>query len=92
MTATTNSENLRQYKIRFSLIVGHVLAFASSPEMVREVKNLSPSFNQIVGRSFTLLNILILIVMSILLISSKQFHQALYSDNLYIVDIICHFS
>ena len=48
MTATTNSENLRQYKIRFSLIVGHILAFASSPEMVREVKNLPSSFNQIV--------------------------------------------
>ena len=44
MTATTNAENLRQYKIRFSLIAKQILAFASHPNMVREVKNLSPNF------------------------------------------------
>ena len=38
MTASTNAENLRQYKIRFSLISEQLLAFASSPNMVREVK------------------------------------------------------
>ena len=47
MTATTNAENLRQYKIRFSLIAEQILAFASSPNMVREVKDLSPNFKQI---------------------------------------------
>ena len=47
MTATTNAENLRQYKIRFSLIVLQILAFASSPNMVIKVKNLSPNFKQI---------------------------------------------
>ena len=36
------------YKIRFSLIVEQILAFASSPNMAREVKNHSPNFKQIV--------------------------------------------
>ena len=44
MTAPANAENLRQYKIRFSLISEQLLAFASSPNMVREVKNLLPNF------------------------------------------------
>ena len=47
MTATANAENLRQYKIRFSLITEQILAFASNPNMVREVKNMPPSFKQI---------------------------------------------
>ena len=47
MTTTTNAENLRQYKIRFSLIGKQILAFASHPKIVREVKNLSPNFKQI---------------------------------------------
>ena len=47
MTATTNAENLRQYNIRFSLIVEQILAFASHPNIVREVKNLPPNFKQI---------------------------------------------
>ena len=37
MTATTNAEKLQQYKISFSLIVKQILAFASGPNMVREV-------------------------------------------------------
>ena len=37
MIATKNAEKLRQYKIRFSLIVEQILALASSPKMVREV-------------------------------------------------------
>ena len=48
MTATENAENLRQYKIRFSLIVEQMLAFASSSIVVREVKILSSNFKQIV--------------------------------------------
>ena len=47
MTATTNAENLRQYKIRFSLIIEQILFFASHHNMVGEVKNLSPNFKQI---------------------------------------------
>ena len=46
MSATTNAENL-QYKIRFSLIAEQILAFASHPNLVREVKTLSPNFEQI---------------------------------------------
>ena len=46
-TATTNTENLRHNKIRFSLIVEQILAFAFRPNMVREVKNLSANFKQI---------------------------------------------
>ena len=64
MTATTNAENLRQNKIRPSLIAEQILAFASSSNMVREVKNLSPNFKQIARQCFTLLNILIYIVNS----------------------------
>ena len=47
MTETTNAENLRQYKIIFSLIVEQILSFASSANMVNEVKNLPPNFKQI---------------------------------------------
>ena len=62
MTETTNAENLRQHKIRFYLIVEQILAFASSPNMVREVKNMSPNFKKVAWRSFTLLNVLVWIV------------------------------
>ena len=47
MTMTTTAENLRQLKIRFYLILEPILAFASSPNMVREVKDLSPKLKQI---------------------------------------------
>ena len=40
MTMTANAENLRQYKIRFSLIASH-------PNIVREIKNLLPNIKQI---------------------------------------------
>ena len=43
---------------------------------------------------FTLWNILISViwmVRSILYLNSKQLHQKLYSESLYIVDITCHF-
>ena len=48
MTVTKNIENLLQYKIRFSLIAEQKMAFASSPKLVREIKNPSPDFKQIV--------------------------------------------
>ena len=47
MTATTNAKKFRQNKMCFSLIVEKVLAFASRPNMVREVKNLSPNLKRI---------------------------------------------
>ena len=40
MSATTNTENFRQYKIRFSLIAEQILAFASHLNMVRELKKI----------------------------------------------------
>ena len=43
-TTATDDENIRQYKSKFSLIV---FAFASSNNLVIEVKNLSPNFKQI---------------------------------------------
>ena len=46
-TTTTNAENLWQYKSRHSPIVEHILAFASSTNFVREVKNLSPNVKRI---------------------------------------------
>ena len=45
-TANTNATTLRQHKIRFYLNVEQKLAFTSSPNMVREVKNLSPNFKK----------------------------------------------
>ena len=77
MSATTNVENLQQYKIRFSLITEQALAFSLKRNMVSEVKNLSPNFKQVVQQSFLLLNILIWIIRSILSLNSKQFHQKL---------------
>ena len=47
MTVATNAENLRQCKTRVSLIAEQILVLASSPNRVREVKNLSPNFKQI---------------------------------------------
>ena len=47
MTVTTNVENLQQYKIRFCLTAEQILFFASHPNIVTEVKNLSPNFKQI---------------------------------------------
>ena len=44
MTTITNAKNLGQYKSRFSLIVEQILGFASSTNLVREVKNASPNF------------------------------------------------
>ena len=89
MTATTNPKNLRQYKIRFSLIAQHIQAFVSHSNMVREAKNISPNSKKIIWQCFTLLNIFIWIVLdswniSILSLNSKQFHQNLYSDSFYI--------
>ena len=39
---------IRQYKIRFFLIVERVLAFVSSPNMVKKVKTLFSNSKQIV--------------------------------------------
>ena len=47
MTATTNGGNLRQCKGRFYITEEQILAFASTPNMVREGKNLSLNFKQI---------------------------------------------
>ena len=40
MRAITDTENLRQFKIRFSLIAERVVVFPSHPNIVREVKYL----------------------------------------------------
>ena len=42
MTALTNAENVQYDKRKFSLIVQKILAFASSTNSIRKVKNLSP--------------------------------------------------
>ena len=47
MTIITNARNIRQCKSRFSFIIGHMLAFTSSTNLVREVKNLYPNFKRI---------------------------------------------
>ena len=89
MATTTNAENLRQYKSRFSLIVELIRPFDPNPNIVREVENVS--LKQITSRCFTLLNILIRIVRLILSLKSKQFNQRFYPDTLYIVDMTCNF-
>ena len=38
MTAKSNAEDLRQYKIRFSWTVRRILSFASGTNLVREVR------------------------------------------------------
>ena len=91
MIANTNVDNLQQYKVRFSLITKEALAFASYPNMVSKEKNLSPKFKQIAWQCFTLLNVFIWIGRSILSLNSKPFHQQLYINSFYIVDITCHF-
>ena len=75
MTVITNAKSFRQYQSIFSLIAKLILAFDSSPNMDRKVKNLSPNIKQIASQLFTLLNILTRIVTLILSINSKQFHQ-----------------
>ena len=47
MITTTNTENFRQYKSGFSLIVEQVMVFTSNTNLVKEVKNLSPNFKRI---------------------------------------------
>ena len=47
MITTTNAENSRQYKGRFSLTVEQILAVTTSINLVREVGNLSLNFKQI---------------------------------------------
>ena len=47
ITATTNAENVRQYKIGFSLVVEQILAFTSSNNVVRGVKGLVPNFKKL---------------------------------------------
>ena len=44
-----NTEKLRQYKTRFSLIVEQILVSPSSTNLVRKVENLSPNFKWIQG-------------------------------------------
>ena len=85
-TATTTAENLWHFRNRFSLILEQILAFASSPDMGRQIKYLPPNFKQVARQYFKLLNILIWIVRSIFSLNSKQFHQKLYSNSLDIVD------
>ena len=43
MTTTENAKSLWQHISRFSLTVEQILTFATSTELVREVKNLSPN-------------------------------------------------
>ena len=47
MTTTTNAENIRQYKSRFSLNVEEVPAFPWSNYLFRKVKSLPPNFKRI---------------------------------------------
>ena len=43
MTTTENAKSLWQHISRFSLTVEQILTFATSTDLVREVKNLSPN-------------------------------------------------
>ena len=78
MTTRTNTENLPKNEIRFSLTVEKTLAFASSPNMAREVKYLPLNLKKITRRYFALLNIHVWIVRSILSLNSKQFSKIIF--------------
>ena len=47
MATTANAEILQKYKSKFSLIEKNVLVLASSTNLVREVKNFSPDFDEL---------------------------------------------
>ena len=47
MIVTRNAEKSRSSKIKIFLTVEQIVAFASRPNMVREVKNLSLNFKEI---------------------------------------------
>ena len=90
MTTTLNAENLRQYKSRFPLFVELILSFEALTWLEKWKIYLQISKKKI-SPCFTLLNILIGIVRPILSQNSKHFHQKLYSNNLYILDVPCNF-
>ena len=75
MVATTNVKHLQQYKI-----AEQILVFASQPNIIKEVKILSPNFKQIVWQCFT---VFIWIVWSIFSLNSKLFHQKLFCKMTY---------
>ena len=47
MTTITNAENLRHNENTFSLAEKQIMAFTSSANLVRRVRNVSPNFEQI---------------------------------------------
>ena len=75
MTAVSYAENLGQQKGKFSMIVVKILAFAWSSNIIAGVKNLSPNFKEIAWQCFTLSNVIIQIVRSILSVNFKQLDQ-----------------
>ena len=78
MTAIKNVENLRQHKSWYSLTEEQILASPWSTALVREVKNMSLSYKQIVWLYFMLLKTLAWIDGSILSLGFSHFsHQAL---------------
>ena len=87
MTVITNAKDVQQYERKLSLIVDQIFVFNSSPNTIKEVKNLS----LIASYFFMLLNVFIRIVRSIFSLTFKQSHQKLLTYSLYIFDIICNF-
>ena len=58
MTAITNTENLRQYQGRFSLIVEEILTFASSTNLVSEVKSNSKYWSKFQANCRTMFRVI----------------------------------
>ena len=83
-------QTLRQYKIRFSLIAGQILAFASHPNMVREVKKYVSKFQANCVTRFHVIEHFHLDCQIHFSLNSKEFYQKLYSNSLNIVDTTCH--
>ena len=54
MTTAGNTENLREYKSGFCLIVEQILAFPWETNLFRKVKNMFPNFKRIAQRCLTL--------------------------------------
>ena len=47
MATIKNTQHVQQYNSKYSLTLGKTLAFASSNNLVKEVKNVSENFKQI---------------------------------------------
>ena len=71
-------------------VIEQILAFNSSPNMIRKVKKLS-NFQTNCITMFFIIKYSFGKLRPIFTLNSKHFYLKLYSDNLYIVVVTCNF-